>query len=469
MKRATLCSAAVLVISTPLVGQQSDSKPTTGPRVVKVTIHPAAEPRPALKYLLLPDYVDQVPGNAALRYLTASLLVPDDSKELSKEKFRSWIQLPLKDLPREKARQVLGDYRDALREAELGASREGCDWEYPIRSEGFRLLLPSLARQRSLARALVLRARLNIAEDRCDDAIGDLQIGFSMARHTGESPLLISGLVGIAIGDVMRSQVETLISRPNCPNLYWALTNLPRPFVDMRKGVAGERAWLLFSSPACRDPRNARLTPQQWDQLFLDAADLMEHKDQQSEAEKKRLIADRVARVYPKAKQYLLSQGMAPKNVEAMPEKQALAIYWMDHYHITKDDYFKWLALEYWQAHEGLARAEKAAEKLKYDDAEIIAAVMLPSLTRAYYLYSKLDQGIAALRCIEAVRLYAASHDGKLPTSLTNITEVPIPIDPITGKAFRYKLEAGTGVLECPPPPGALPKNGTRYELTVSR
>ncbi len=468
MKRTTLCSAVVCVISTPLVGQQSDSKPAAGPRVVQVTIHPAAEPRPALKYLLLPDFVDQVPGNAAPRYFTASLLIPDDSKELSKEQFRSWAQLPLEDLPREKARQVLGGYRDALREAELGAFREVCDWEYPIRSEGFSLLLPGLARQRALARALALRARLNTAEGRCDEALRDLQMGFAMARHTGESPLLISGLVGIAIGDVMKAQVETLIGRPDCPNLYWALTNLPRPFVDIRKALAGERAWLLFSSPACRDPRKVRFTAQQWDQLFLDAMTLMDHERKQSEADKK-LLADWVARVYPKAKQYLLDQGMASKAVEAMPEKQAILVYLMDHYHITKDDYFKWLALEYWQAHEGLARAEKAAEQLKHDDAELIAATMLPSLTRAYYLYNRLDQGIAALRCIEAIRMYAANHDGKLPTSLADITEVPIPIDPITGKAFRYKLEAGMGVLECPPPPGALAKNGTRYELTIPR
>jgi hypothetical protein len=44
------------------------------------------------------------------------------------------------------------------------------------------------------------------------------------------------------------------------------------------------------------------------------------------------------------------------------------------------------------------------------------------------------DRRVAALRTVEALRLHAASHDGKLPDSPGQITEVPIADDPATGK-----------------------------------
>jgi hypothetical protein len=56
-----------------------------------------------------------------------------------------------------------------------------------------------------------------------------------------------------------------------------------------------------------------------------------------------------------------------------------------------------------------------------------------------YYLSSvRFDRRVAALRVVEAVRHYAATHDGKLPQKLAQITETPIPHDPFTGKPFEY-------------------------------
>jgi hypothetical protein len=52
-----------------------------------------------------------------------------------------------------------------------------------------------------------------------------------------------------------------------------------------------------------------------------------------------------------------------------------------------------------------------------------------------------------SLRLIEAIRLYAYSHDGKLPGGLDDIKEVPIPSNPMTGKPFPYHLEGDTAVL----------------------
>ncbi len=42
--------------------------------------------------------------------------------------------------------------------------------------------------------------------------------------------------------------------------------------------------------------------------------------------------------------------------------------------------------------------------------------------------------------------MYAADHGGKLPARLEDLT-VPIPIDPIHGKPFDYKIEGDSAVL----------------------
>ena len=90
-----------------------------------------------------------------------------------------------------------------------------------------------------------------------------------------------------------------------------------------------------------------------------------------------------------------------------------------------------------------------------------------PSLSRAH---ARLEQRIALLRCVEALRLYAAAHDGKLPVLLAD-APVPVPVDPITGKEFRYSLEGGTALLRGTPPSG-LEKNAAynvRYEIKIAK
>jgi hypothetical protein len=61
---------------------------------------------------------------------------------------------------------------------------------------------------------------------------------------------------------------------------------------------------------------------------------------------------------------------------------------------------------------------------------------------------ARLDRRVAALRCVEAIRLYAAAHGGRLPPTLAAVKEVPVPEDPLTGKPFAYRLENDTATLE---------------------
>jgi hypothetical protein len=64
----------------------------------------------------------------------------------------------------------------------------------------------------------------------------------------------------------------------------------------------------------------------------------------------------------------------------------------------------------------------------------------LPDIIKLRRTQGQLEQQIALLRQVEALRLYAAEYDGKLPAQLADIT-VPLPVDPVTGKPLTYTLE----------------------------
>jgi hypothetical protein len=82
---------------------------------------------------------------------------------------------------------------------------------------------------------------------------------------------------------------------------------------------------------------------------------------------------------------------------------------------------------------------------------------------------TRLDRKIAALRVIEALRLHAAANDGRLPDKLTDITLVPVPDDPGTGKPFGYERDQDTATLTSQIPGEKPEVSGLRYRLTVRK
>lgn len=94
-----------------------------------------------------------------------------------------------------------------------------------------------------------------------------------------------------------------------------------------------------------------------------------------------------------------------------------------------------------------------------------------PDMERAFdgvrTLAKRLDTDVAALQCVEAIRSYAASHGGQLPQTLAEITEVPVPKDPMSGAAFRYTRTGAGAVLEPTAPDDSDAKGMIRCEITV--
>jgi hypothetical protein len=461
-----------------LVGTLPALAQTTQPAlisVVRMTIHPAAEPQPALKYQLLPPILEQTPGNAALLYHTAILLSSDYAV---RRNLNELIETPANKLPALKPFEdrLCPESYAFLRYIEMASRREKCDWDRPL-SEGANILLPELGAMRYIGRFIETLTRYRIAQGRFDAAIHSLQTGFSIARHTTEGLGLITDVVGIAIGNIMVNRVEKFIQVPGAPNLYWALTSLPTPFVDLRKSAQQEALFVYRLSPGLINLETKPLTPQEYRTLIDKMATLFEKFKLESiatgevpappsknQAEK---IESGIKKDYPDAKRYLLAHGKTQKMIEAMPVSQVVLLYYLRTFEQSRDDIHKWINIPYWQTREQVRLAEKRILTLEKEMKNNYFFQGLTLWDRAYFAATKLDRQIAVLRCIEAIRMYAANHSNKLPGSLNDITEVPLPNNPLTGRAFIYSAQGDKAVLEAPAPPGAKADTGKRYEITL--
>ena len=113
--------------------------------------------------------------------------------------------------------------------------------------------MPELASLRILAAALQVRFRGEVARGEFDAAIVTAKTMLALARHLGEHPTSRANLLGISVAGMALDTLEEMIQQPGCPNLYWALTDLPTPLVELRKGMQGDRATVAAELKPFRD------------------------------------------------------------------------------------------------------------------------------------------------------------------------------------------------------------------------
>ena len=92
---------------------------------------------------------------------------------------------------------------------------------------------------------------------------------------------------------------------------------------------------------------------------------------------------------------------------------------------------------------------------------------MEPALERIRKQMNHLDRKIAALQCIEALRLYAGTHYGKFPEKLSDVTEYEIPNDPVTKEPFLYKSTGTEAVLELKGTENSDGRDTVQYEIIL--
>src|SRR3954469_17166710 len=114
---------ALLAVSVAALGPSAaPAQAPPDPPPVTITLRPAAEPVPALKYRLVPERRALVPGNAATFYHRGIQLViqrragdaavekPQGKprQESAEEQIANWVSGPISGIPRDEARKQLG-------------------------------------------------------------------------------------------------------------------------------------------------------------------------------------------------------------------------------------------------------------------------------------------------------------------------------------------------------------------------
>jgi hypothetical protein len=433
--------------------------PDLGPH--RLTLTPAKATDPALKYRLLPELIEQRPGNAAEHYRKATTLYKAIAEGPSLNQAYDWVGLPVDLLPKDEVAALLKAYREPMAEAEIGARCETCEWgtSDDLRKKNIGALLPYVQEMRALSVLFQVRLRLELAEGRPGQAVRTARTALAMARHVAESPTLISALVGYALTAQTLRQMEDLVQQPEAPNLYWALTDLPRPFIDLRKGLEGERltAYSIFypDHPEFLFDLNAGpLPPEQARELgnrFVGVANLLDVPRFAG----RWVFGLNVMRKHEEAKKALVAAGRPRDKVEAMPPLQVALLHALTEYDLEMDAMLKWQSEPWWETRPKLLELERQTRRLRPAEnifrrdgpALPLAGYLLPALNKIAFARVRTDRQIALLRCVEAVRLHAATHDGKLPASLAEIKDVPLPLDPATGKAFQYEIKGATATL----------------------
>jgi hypothetical protein len=463
-----------------------------GLTVYKMTVTPAAAPVPVLKHRLVPGVLEMRPGNAVLYYLRAvtengvsgrwkSIVKQHGEEEVDGDNGRAgWTSTvrPLRELPIDKLRDASLQF-DVIFDQYVKRAwiREDCDWGRNIEElEGLDvigLLLPEVQEIRGISRMLILRTRVAVADGDFDRAIEHLKINYRLGYHMASDPILVCGLVGIAMASTGNAELPELIAAKGSPNLYWALAELPRPFIDLYPATRLELSWGAKIFPVMYEPEKQRHSPEEWARLLANSMQDM----QRASSAGGQVVNEWVARaglsvaatmMYPDAKRRLAESGMTADEIEQMPVGQVIAIDASREYMKVAQEFEKWWYMPYGVAKKQLPQLDTAVEnKFAGGYGRILASLMLPALNKVRDAQMRLDWELNGLQTVELIRMHAA-ETGKLPAALDEITVAPVPKNPITERDFQYRLDGETAILELPLSDG-FSGYARRYEITLAK
>jgi hypothetical protein len=407
--------------------------------LIKLVVDPMAAPQPALRYTLLPELRELTQGNPIPNYLKCILDQDFSSPD-----------------------ETLG--KAALKQADRAARMDKPDWQIlpKLKVDGVSLLLPDLQKMRQLATELQKRFRDEITQRRFNDALVTAKTMFALSRHMGEHPTLIGELVGIAIAAVTITPLEEMLEQPGCPNLYWALTYLPAPFVSLRAGLEGER---IFLATELRDldDKNPMTTAQ--------LKKLITYIDRLLEVGRNEKKTIDVLREHTQDEKYMASArtrlielaGIPADRLDTFSPYQVVLLNEKLQCEIERDEAIKLSHLPTWEA---IPRMDAVS----VPKTRSVFFGFLPAVQKIRRAQGRLEQRIALLRHVEAIRMHAAANGGKVPAKLADV-DGPLPVDPFTGKPFRYEVVDGVAHVRGSPPKGdeKIAAYNLHYEIIIRK
>ncbi len=451
----------------------------------KLAVSATPAPKPLLKYEFLPHPRDRATGNAAVGYQRAVIVRPEWPRDPKKsqeqhELLDGWSATPVEQLPTGKIEAFLFGYRDLLAELDDAARRTTCDWQTErMKAEDITRLLPSVQGNRETQRIISLKARMELGEKKFPDAMRSIQTGFQMAKHVGEGSTLIEFLVGQSMASTMIGRVDDWIGRADSPNLYWAFTSLPKPFLNPRFALDGEVRFQEGFLPALKEMERG---PVSEDVATTTLANWCKNLSGATAGELGGLenlaanvgVAAMAGVQGPGAKKELLARGLAKKDVDAMPAAQAVLLRSVYKHRDIWDDQVKCFSLPTHKAFAELERIDRQAKKARAeakDDALFAVMTLLyPAVQKVHFAQARFERRVALIRALEAVRLQIAADGGAIPVSLDAVTAVAVPEDPFFAKPFEYSATEAGFKLVAPPLPGYGRNMGEHvYDVTVRK
>jgi hypothetical protein len=443
---------------------------------IHLTVSAAAVTKPSLQYRLIPADHELTAGNAATLYYRAMAGMFENAallKDIKEEHWDNWLAVPFAEFPKDEVGEKLNLARNLFHEIELGARCRDCDWQLEGRPEGLGLLLPEVQSYRRVGTVLAVRARYQMAHSNWPGALHTFQTGFGLARHMTRGPTGIHFLVGVAIAHRLCIQLDEFIQQPGAPNLYWALTLLPRPFGDPAPALRDDRTSLERMFPMLKQLEQGPMTAVQvrshLDRLRAILDDFGLRRPTPEEDTARALL---FAGASSEARRALIDQGLPADDVKAMPAEQVVALRVYRQYREAFDEVVKWTHVPDGFRHpdykRSLAQYQQAVRSLD----RFFFRGLLQALSEGnqspfegvFNSVGRLDRRLAALRTIEALRDYAANHAAKWPAALQDVKDLPPVPDPVTGKPFEYEAKGDRATLTAPLPPG--PKPAAPFLLT---
>jgi hypothetical protein len=219
----------------------------------KLTIYPAKASELEKKYLLMVKAEDQIDGDAVPLYEQAIKSIP---KDFNQDQIVAWLKLPVEQFPQQQAEEAMQKYIEPLKLAARAARCKECNWlEWKPGDKPM-----DLSRYRKLAFILELWARLEISRGGYEGASIAMRTAFVMARDVGQAPMIVQGLVGISVGAIMCKELEQYVQGQDSPNLYRAMADMPKPFVEVEKAIEHEKKVSLDLPP--NDIRQGQIAKQ---------------------------------------------------------------------------------------------------------------------------------------------------------------------------------------------------------------
>lgn len=414
---------------------------------------PAGEPTPAFRFRLWPSRTELKASDAQTHFYRALVLyqlaLRDQTNE-QQQQFNQLFEAKIDALDAEALGPWLKRFEFVLSELERLSDSESFHWDTRLRElqgmDGWNSPLEDVQQARLLAGLLRLKLVHQVANKDFSGAVHTLRNGFRLAAFVGQGETLIQSLVGLAIEAMMVENTLFVIRTPDSPNLYWALRTLPPHLARIQESIEVELEMSMRTFSVLNETEVVLLSDSEitkrLSQTFAEVRSLMSNDDFRTPYE---MMVAILAATGSDAKRKLQRSGYDTEKLQQLTDLQASLIVAGRELKTQSDHLLKSSKIPGLMGTRlGSQEADRFEQWLRAKRGtleEAIARLLFPAISNVNNAVLRETMVRNRLLALEAIRMYAANHQGSLPNSLDEIKDVVVPVDPFSDKPFGYTIE----------------------------